>query len=49
MVLHYLDDGIPQAHTAAESWVSQPTVATWVVLYLESAEAGLTVRISFAA
>jgi transposase len=44
MVLRHLDDGLPQAHVAAELRVPRPTVATWVARYLEASEAGLVDR-----
>ena len=46
MVLRHLDDGLPQAHVAAEFRVSRPTVATWVARYRAAGEAGLYDRSS---
>ncbi|VWX47826.1 hypothetical protein MICRO80W_110015 [Micrococcus luteus] len=41
MVQRHLNDGIPQAHVAAEFRVARPTVATWVARYHAEGEAGL--------
>ncbi|WP_143745330.1 helix-turn-helix domain-containing protein, partial [Micrococcus lylae] len=46
MVHRHLNDGIPQAHVAAEFRVSRPTVATWVARYKAQGEAGLQDRSS---
>ncbi|ASE10958.1 IS481-like element ISKrh2 family transposase [Kocuria rhizophila] len=46
MVLRHLDEGVPQAHVAAEFRVSRPTVATWVTRYRAEGEAGLHDRTS---
>ncbi|VXB52082.1 hypothetical protein MICRO11B_290062 [Micrococcus luteus] len=40
MVQRHLNDGIPQAHVAAEFRVSRPTVATWVARYRAEGQAG---------
>ena len=44
MVQRHLNDGIPQAHVAAEFRVARPTVATWVARYRAEGEAGLLDR-----
>ncbi|RUQ28703.1 IS481 family transposase [Micrococcus sp. HSID17245] len=44
MVQRHLNDGIPQAHVAAEFRVSRPTVATWVARYRAEGETGLQDR-----
>ena len=44
MVHRHLNDGIPQAHVAAEFRVSRPTVATWVARYRVEGVAGLQER-----
>ena len=46
VVLHHLDDGLPQAHAAAEFRGSRPTVARWVTRYRAVGEAGLLDRSS---
>ncbi|WP_273416437.1 helix-turn-helix domain-containing protein, partial [Corynebacterium appendicis] len=44
MVQRHLNDGIPQAHVAAEFRVARPTVATWVARFRAEGEAGLLDR-----
>ncbi len=46
LVLRHLDDGVPQAHVAAELRVFRPTVATWVARYRVEGEARLRDRAS---